>query len=464
MFKNIFVFFGVIFLAGCSFKPNLPLQQEIDFNSSVSSVNIDDKWWEAFNAKSLNELVQSALSNNSDINLALNSIESSKMALGLKELEYLPNLNINGSAIRQNNYPISPNSNSHGVYSIFSMLNYEIDLWGRVRNSVGAAKSAYKVSVYDYESARLSVASNVAYSYFLLLSLKAQEEILQDTLNSYIDSMKFRQNQLNAGFISEIVYYQAKSQVDSARSQLIEIKNLISQTNTALAILSGKNYEEILHKDVNLDTTLQEVVENSGVSLPSGISSDILLKRPDVASSLERLKATNFLIGVRKAEYFPQISLTGMFGYKSKEFDRLFVNSANSWNIGASLVGPLIDFGRNSKRVELATLDQNASLIMYDKTLKNAFKEVRDALDKRENSLKKQDSLKELVKTQTNIYNIAKARFNEGYSDYLEFLDAQRYLLNAKLSLVKSSQDVLNSVVSVYKAFGGGFSLKDDKE
>lgn len=464
MFRIVFVIFIAIFVSGCSFKPDIPIQKSPDFNASIASVNINDKWWEVFNSKTLNSLVESALTHNSDLNLALNSIESSRVALGLQELEYLPNVNISGSAIRQNNFPKAVDLNSHGVYSIGAMLNYEIDLWGRVRNSVGAAKSMYKSSIYDYESAKLSIASNVAYSYFLLLSLKAQESILQDTLKSYINSMEFRQNQLKAGSISKIVYYQAKSQVDSAKSQLDEITDLLSKANTALLILTGKNYEEILHNDINVDISLSSIVENANVNLPAGISSDILLKRPDVASSLEILKSTNFLIGVRKTEYFPQISLTGMFGYSSGEFDRLFVSNANTWNIGGSLIGPLIDFGRTSKRVELANLEQNASLIMYDKTVKEAFGEVRDALNNRENSLKKQDSLKELVDSQTKIYDLAETRFNSGYSDYLELLDAQRYLLNAKLSLVKSKQDVLNSMVGVYKAFGGGFELKDKED
>lgn len=463
MLRAIFAIFIVVFVSGCSFKPDLPIKQSPDFNSSVASVNIDDRWWEVFNSKALNDLISSALVYNFDLNLALNSIERSRVALGLQELDQLPNVNISGSALRQNNYPLPPNSNSHGVYSIGAMLNYEIDLWGRVRNSIGAAESMYKASIYDYESAKLSISSNVAYSYILLLSLKMQENILGDTLKSYISSMEFRQNQLKAGSISEIIYYQSKSQVDSAKSQLVEVKNLLSQANTALSILTGKNYEEILYNYVNVDTTLKEMLENTKVSLPSGISSDILLKRPDVASSLEKLKSTNFLIGVRKAEYFPQLSLTGMFGYKSGEFDRLFTSNANAWNIGGSLIGPLIDFGRTSKRVDLATIDQNSSLIMYDKTIKKAFGEVRDALNERENSLEKQASLKNLVESQTNIYNIAETRFNAGYSDYLEVLDAQRYLLSAKLSFAKSQQSVLDSIVSVYKAFGGGFELKDEE-
>lgn len=464
MIRVLFSFFVVIFVSGCSFKPNLPIKHAPDFNASIANVNINDRWWEVFNSKALNDLVKSALLYNSDLNLALNSIESSAMSLGLQRLEYLPNFNISSSALRQNNYPITPDLNSHGVYNIGAMLNYEIDLWGRVKNSIGAAKSIHRSKIYDYESAKLSLVSNVAYSYFLLLSLKEQESILKDTLQSYEDIVKFRQSQLKAGSITEIVYYQAKSQFDSAKSQLIEISNLLSKANTSLSILTGKNYNEILYGDINIDTTLNLLTQNANLNLPSKISSDILLKRPDVASSLERLKSMNFLIGVKKAEYFPKISLTGMFGYTSGEFDRFFINNANTWNIGGSLIGPLLDFGRASKRVEIAKLDENASLIMYDKTIKKAFKEVRDALKDRESSLKKQHSLKELVDSQTNIYNLAKTRFDAGYSDYLELLDAQRYLLNAKLSFIKAQQEVLNSIVCVYKAFGGGFELSDEKD
>lgn len=446
----------VLIFTGCSFKPVTPLK-DTSYKATYATTNINDMWWRDFNDNTLNTLVDNALKYNSDLSLALNNIEMARVSLGLSKLEYLPNIGYQGSATRGNNRPLPSDSNSLGAYDINAVLSYEIDFWGKVRNSVAARESSFNATKYDYDTARLTIASNVVTTYFKAIFLKEQESILKDTLVSYTSTLKFRNNQLNAGAISSIVYYQSKAQVDSAQAQLTNVQNQISSTNTALAILTGKSYDEILYK--NIETT--KITQPSMPKVPNGVPSDLLLHRSDVAASLERLRASNFLVGVARANYFPSFSLTGIFGYKSFEFDRLFVQNANNWNVGGSLVGPLLDFGRTSKRVELANLEQNASFINYDKTLKKAFGEVRDSLVGRENSIKNQESMKNLLNSQKQVYNVANQRYKAGYSDNLELLDAQRGYLNARLGYAASNLEVANSVVSVYKALGGGFNLQD---
>lgn len=447
-----------LLLAGCSFKPVTPLK-DASYKATYTSTNISDTWWKDFKDPNLNRLVDSALSHNSDLALALNNIEIARVSLGLSKLDYLPNFGYGISGGGQNNLPMSPNANASEAYSANINMSYEIDLWGRVRNSVRANEATYLATRYDYDTARLTIASNVVTAYFRLLFLKEQETILQETLSSYTKTLNFRKNQLNAGVISSIVYYQAQAQVDSAKAQLTQVRNELSSANTALALLTGKNYNEILYKNVVTD-------RNSLPSMPmvpNGVPSDLLLHRADVASALERLRASNFLVGVSRAGYFPTFSLTGNLGYMSSDFNRLFTTTANSWNIAGSLVGPLLDFGRTSKRVEISNLEQNASFINYDKTLKNAFGEVRDALVSRQNALLSQGSMRNLYNSQQKVYNIANNRYRAGYSDNLELLDAQRQLLSARLGLASSNLAVANSVVGVYKALGGGFTLKDSR-
>ncbi|CZE46139.1 efflux transporter outer membrane subunit [Campylobacter geochelonis] len=443
--------------AGCSFKPATPLK-DTTYKATYQTTNLNDMWWKDFNDTALNKLVSDGLSYNSDLALALNNIELARVNLGLSKLDYLPNVGYQGSATRANNTPLAPDLNSQASYNIGLNLNYELDLWGRVRNGVEAKKSMYMASKYDYNAARLSIASSIASTYFRLLFLKEQEGILKDTLASYENTLEFRQNQLNAGVIGSITYHQAQAQVDSAKSQLVNVQNQLSSTNTALAILTGKSYDEILYKDI---LTNKNSISNIP-DVPSGVPSDLLLHRADVASALEKLKATNFLVGVARANYFPKISLTGLFGYASLEFDRLITQTSSNWSAGGSLVGPLLDFGRTARGVEIANLEQNASFINYDKTLKNAFGEVRNALVSRENSITKQNSMKNLVNSSQKVYDLANQRYSAGYSDHLELLDAQRQLLSSKLSLASADFDVANSVVEVYKALGGGFNLDDN--
>ncbi|MCR8685384.1 TolC family protein [Campylobacter ureolyticus] len=442
-------------LAGCSFKPVTPLK-DTSYTSTYNEANINAFWWKEFNDPVLDDLIASALKYNSDLALALNNIETARANLGLSKIEYLPNVNYQGKASRGTP---SGDLNSYASYSANAVLNYELDLWGKVRNSVKAKNSLFKATKYDYEAARLSIASSVANSYFKLLFLKEQESVLRDTLKSYEDTFKFRQNQFSVGAISSIALYQAKTQVDSAKVKLTNVINELSSTNTALAILTGKSYDEILYKDIITDKAHQPTPPE----VPNGVPSDLLLRRADVAASLERLKATNFLVGVARANYFPSFSLTGMFGYTSMEFDRLFIENANSWSAGGSLVGPLLDFGRSAKRVEIANLEQNASFINYDKTLKEAFGEVRNALVGRENAISKQTDMANLLNSQEKLYNIANERFKTGYSDNLELLDAQRGYLSARLEYAASNLEVSNSVVEVFKALGGGFKVEDNK-
>lgn len=454
---NSILALAIIFLNGCSFKPNLP-QKDTTYKATYESVNIQDKWWQDFKDEHLNLLVDSALKYNSDLALALNNIEISRVKLGLGKLEYLPNISYNTQAVRKNNIPIKPDSNSQSVFSVSGVLNYELDLWGRVRNSVDAKKSIYQASIYDYQTAKLTIVSEVVNTYFTLLFLQEQEQILKDTLASYKRTLNYRKNQLDAGMISSIVYAQTQTLVDSATSKLIDVENNIENTNTALAILTGSSYNDILYKNIKTSNTLLKHIPE----IPNGVSSDILLRRSDVASALEKLKASNFLVGVSKANYFPKFSLTGVLGYTSLEFDRLFIKHNDDWNVGGSLVGPLLDFGRVKKGVEIANLEQNASFINYDKTIKNAFLDVRTALVTRQSSIKKQDSMKSLEASQRKVYNLANERYNAGYSDHIELLDAQRNYLNAKLGLATSNLEVAKSMVLVYKAFGGGFKVEDN--
>ncbi|MSN95728.1 TolC family protein [Campylobacter sp. FMV-PI01] len=456
MHKKIikFTIFLAFVFSGCSFKPDMPLQQ-YNYKANLDSIELSDKWWMDFKDDTLNELVDFALNNNLDLAMALNNIELARVNLGLNKLEFLPTIIYKGGG---NLGASGIDSNPKESYSFSGILDYELDLWGRVRNSVSSKKSSFLATKYDYDTARLSIASSVVSSYFKLLFLKKQEEILKDSLKAYESTLEFRQNQLKAGVISSIVYYQTKSQVDSAKFKLIDIQNQISSTNTALSVLIGRDYDEILYDNVKISDNFDFFVPE----IPSGIPSNLLLKRSDIASALERLKASNFLVGVAKASYFPKLSITGIFGYTSSEFDRLFIENANSWNIGGSLVGPLLDFGRTSKRVKIANLEQNASLINYDKVIKNAFSEVRNSLANRKNSILKKEAAQNLVDSQQKVYDLAYQRYNAGYSDHLELLDAQRGLLNAKLNLANANLELLNSVVFVYKAFGGGFVADGD--
>ena len=459
MRNKAFILITAAFLAGCSFRPDMP-NVDTNFTSTYTyeTSDIRDLWWKEFHDENLNVLVESALEKNTNLRIAYLNLEKAKASLGVAEASLLPGVNLNVSYTKAKSsgetYTGQPQTRYRSS-SINLGLNYEIDLWGRVRNSVLAANESLNASKFDYDSARLSLSSSVAKSYFALVSLNMQEAVLKETLKTYEDTLALRKTQLDLGGINEMTYLQSKAAVESAKMSLISVLNLKSKALTSLAILTGKNNDEILKGAVASSKTLPASPEIS-----AGISSDILLRRSDVAKALADLKATNALVGVAKADYFPTISLTGLLGFTSVDFENIFVGNANTWSIGGSLVQKIFDYGRTKNNVRIAETNEQIAAITYEGTVKTALGEVRDALISRQNAKLSLDQVKNLLQSQQKIYSLAKDQYDAGYIGHLELLDAQRNLLSAKLQDISAKLDEVDSAVEVYRAFGGGFKLE----
>ena len=458
MRNKAFILITAAFLAGCSFRPDMP-NVDTNFTSTYTfeTSDVRDLWWKEFHDETLNVLVESALEKNTNLRIAYLNLEKAKASLGVAEASLLPGVNLNASYTKAKTsgetYTGQPQTRYRSS-SINLGLNYEIDLWGRVRNSVLAANESLNASKFDYDSARLSLSSGVAKSYFTLVSLNMQEAVLKETLKTYEDTLALRKTQLDLGGINEMTYLQSKAAVESAKMSLISVLNLKSKALTSLAILTGKSNDEILKGAVASSKTLPASPEIS-----AGISSDILLRRSDVAKALADLKATNALVGVAKADYFPTISLTGLLGFTSVDFENIFVGNANTWSIGGSLVQKIFDYGRTKNNVRIAETNEQIAAITYEGTVKTALGEVRDALISRQNAKLSLDQVKNLLQSQQKIYSLAKDQYNAGYIGHLELLDAERNLLQAKLQDVSAKLDEVDSAVEVYRALGGGFKV-----
>ena len=458
MRNKAFILITAAFLAGCSFRPDMP-NVDTNFTSTYTfeTSDIRDLWWKEFHDENLNSLVESALEKNTDLRIAYLNLEKAKASLGVAEADLLPGVNLNAGATRTRNSAEtashSPQTTSKS-YEINLGLNYEIDLWGRVRNSVLAANENLNSSKFDYDSARLSLSSSVAKSYFALVSLNMQEAVLKETLKTYEDTLALRKTQLDLGSINEMTYLQSKAEVERAKTSLTSVLNSKSQALTSLAILTGKSNDEILKGAVASAQNLP-----SSPEINAGISSDVLLRRSDVAKALADLKATNALVGVARAQYFPTISLTGLFGFASDEFDRIFMGSASVWSLGANLTQTIFDFGRTKNNVRVAETNEQIAAITYEATVRSALGEVRDALISRQNAKLSLDQVKNLLQSQQKIYSLAKDQYNAGYIGHLELLDAERNLLQAKLQDVSAKLDEVDSAVEVYRALGGGFKV-----
>lgn len=458
MRNKAFILITAAFLAGCSFRPDIP-NVDTNFTSTYTfeTSDIRDLWWKEFHDENLNSLVESTLEKNTNLRIAYLNLQKAKASLGIAEADLLPGVNLNAGATRTRNSAETathmPQTTSKS-YEINLGLNYEIDLWGRVRNSVLAANENLNASKFDYDSARLSLSSSVAKSYFALVSLNMQEAVLKETLKTYEDTLALRKTQLDLGGIDEMTYLQSKAEVERAKTSLTSVLNSKSQALTSLAILTGKSNDEILKGAVASAQNLP-----SSPEIKAGISSDVLLRRSDVAKALADLKATNALVGVARAQYFPTLSLTGLFGFASDEFDRIFMGSASVWSLGANLTQKIFDFGRTKNNVRVAETNEQIAAITYEATVRSALGEVRDAIISRQNAKLSLDQVKNLLQSQQKIYSLAKDQYNAGYIGHLELLDAQRNLLQAKLQDVSAKLDEVDSAVEVYRALGGGFKV-----
>ncbi|WP_149702225.1 efflux transporter outer membrane subunit [Campylobacter concisus] len=458
MRNKAFILITAAFLAGCSFRPDMP-NVDTNFTSTYTyeTSDIRDLWWKEFHDENLNILVESALEKNTNLRIAYLNLEKAKASLGVAEASLLPGVNLNVGYTKAKSsgetYTGQPQTRYRSS-SINLGLNYEIDLWGRVRNSVLAANESLNASKFDYDSARLSLSSSVAKSYFALVSLNMQEAVLKETLKTYEDTLALRKTQLDLGGINEMTYLQSKAEVERAKTSLTSVINSKSQALTSLAILTGKSNDEILKGAIASAQNLP-----SSPEIKAGISSDVLLRRSDVAKALADLKATNALVGVAKADYFPTISLTGLLGFTSVDFENIFVGNANTWSIGGSLVQKIFDYGRTKNNVRVAETNEQIAAITYEATVRSALGEVRDALISRQNAKLSLDQVKNLLQSQQKIYSLAKDQYNAGYIGHLELLDAERNLLQAKLQDVSAKLDEVDSAVEVYRALGGGFKV-----
>lgn len=427
-----------LIVGGCSLKPQMP-NTDINATYEGNKTEISSQWWQEFNDNDLNFLENLAQKNNKDILLAINNVQIAAANLGIAESNLAPSINLQASANRA-----KYNTKRFGLGA---NLSYELDLFGRVRNSVNAKDSQFKASKFDYESAKISIAAAVANSYFSLVALKNEQKILDDTIENYKKSLSLIQDKFNAGAVGEADLLSASAQLQNAQVNLEQINLQAKAANTALSALIGKNVQEIL-----TSKNQTALVLPNAKPLRPGINSDFLARRPDISAALERLKAANFNIGVAKANYFPNLSLTGNFGYASSDLNKLF--DANAWGIGLNLISPIFDFGKTKQAVKIANLEQNASLIMYQKAVNSAFVEIKTALDKKQDADKILADTTRLLATQQRLYDIAKIQYDEGASEYLRLLEAQRGLLNAQISLIKAKLNSLQSSIEIYKALG----------
>ncbi|MDR3177690.1 MAG: efflux transporter outer membrane subunit [Campylobacteraceae bacterium] len=455
---------------GCSLSPKLTTSNITTSDINALGINIDDnnttisdKWWEEYGDTTLNSFVEEALENNKDLEIAILNISLARASLSLKKADRYPTLGVQGGASRTQTSEETLSSQGHRTtfndFSLSAILNYEVDLWGRVSSASAAAKADLLASKATADGVRLSLTSGVVDSYFVLLSLKEQLSLVKQTIQTREETLKLTKIRFEEGVERESTLTQQESLLATAKIKQNNIEQQIATTSSALGILLGRDVKGLLaDRNITIDKLPSDIL------IPTDIPSSILQNRPDVETSFQQLVSSNELIGVARAAYFPTLSLSALFGLSSSEADDLFTSRARTWNAGATLAAPLIDFGRRSNNVEIAKISKSIAAINYEKTVLNAFGEVYNAITSRtflQENLKNSLDYEKAIKRTLELANY---QYEVGYVDYLLVLDTQRSLLDAQLSRIQTHQALLSSGVALFKALGGGWNRNNINE
>jgi len=435
-------------------RPEIVTAENFRFSASEDSLqNIE--WWTMFNDPDLDTLVKYALDSSLDVLTMASRVEQARYTVGYTKADGLPNFGVQGG-ISSGNYggfllPSESSSFSAGVN-----MAWEIDFWGKYKSLNEAAQADLLATEFGMRELQIYVITEVITEYFYLLDYKARLKVAEKTLltrNEYLDII---QQRFDVGYAPEIDLNQAQMQVAIAQSAIPVYKRLVAKTENALSILIGKNPGDVIAekdlKDISIPT-----------EIPNGLPSELIERRPDVLQSEMILAAQNAQISAAIAMRFPSISLTGFFGGASNDLSAL--NSTGlAWNVGANFLGPLFNFNKNKRRVDIEREKTEQAIYAYRKSILQAFREVEDALIDIKTYNEEIESRRNHFKAADNAQDLSKQRYDKGVTSYLEVLESQRQAFESELNLYQTKQEYLNSYIRLYKAIGGGWISEEEKK
>jgi multidrug efflux system outer membrane protein len=446
---------GVLLLNGCTVvgpdyvRPDVDTPTDFRFGTDETRDLANVAWWSLFEDPTLDALVDTALRNNKDVRLAAQRVLQFAAQVDVTRAGLYPQIGYEGFAGRSKSSLPGGGSLTDDSFLAALNLGWELDVWGRLQRATEAELATLLAAEETRSGVILSLVSAVATAYVRLLNLDEQLEVTHKTVASREESLRLFQLQFDGGVVSELEVAQVRSELELARIRIPQIERQIALLENGLSVLLGQNPGPIV-RERDFDALAMPPV-------PAGLPSDLLQRRPDIRAAEQNLIAANALIGVAEAQYFPRISLTGLFGFASNELSSLLDSDSNIWSYSGGLLGPIFDGGRIDADIRASEATQRQALIDYRRVVQEAFREVDDALidlQKRgEITVSQQRQLKAL----RDYARFANLRYDEGQVSYIEVLDAERRLFDAELSDVINRGDVTVALIGVYKAMGGGW-------
>ncbi len=449
---------AIILLQGCTMgpdykRPDLDLPQ--DYATAQGKVEPAQDWWKLFNDPILDRLEEEALAANHDLRAAAERVVQARAQLSITRSDQLPQAGVNANHNRTRTSSIGAvplpseflETNDNRVVAQFS---WELDFWGKYRRATEAARADLVATEAGRDAVRNSLTADVAHGYFALLAYDQRIETLDRQRQSWVEALDLQKVRWDAGAVSELEYRQVESQLHAAEAFLPTMRLTRARQESALSILLGRTPRDVFN--AKLDRGKLETPDK--VEVPAGMPSDLLLRRPDLRQAEAQLHAANARIGVARAAYFPDISLTGYVGSESVALKGLFTGPARTWSLAGNLLQPLYAGGQIQGGVDLAESRTREAVEYYQKTVATAFREVRDAIiaqgELREAWVKQNE--RELSYSRT--LDLARIRYQNGTINLFDLLETERQLLAARLDAIDSERDRRDAIVELYTALG----------
>jgi NodT family efflux transporter outer membrane factor (OMF) lipoprotein len=475
--SSVVALFLVLLLAGCTvgpkyIKPTVPTTAA--FKEEVpSSFNESDqwqparprdqtshgKWWEIFAVPELNQLEEQIAGSNQNLKVAEARFREARAAIRFNRAAQFPTISTSPSASYVKSSDFSPNfpskiqQSSKGDFVLPFDLSYELDLWGRVRRSVAAAREEAQATAADYETAKLSLEAELAMDYFELRSADAQKQLLDDTVKAYTDNLQLTLKRFKGGVAPKADVAQAQTQLDTTRVQDTDVTVQRAQFEHAIAILIGKPPAEFSLATAPLNY--------QPPSTPIGLPSELLQRRPDIAAAERRVAEANQQIGIARAAYFPTVTLGGTAGFAGSQGSNWFGWPSGFWAVGPALAQTLFDAGRRRATSESARANYDAAVATYRQTSLTAFQEVEDnvaALRILENETQQQQ---QAVSSSQESLQLFTNRYKGGVDTYLQVITAQTIELANERNAIDILRRRLDASVLLIKALGGGWNVSN---
>lgn len=456
---------GCINLAPDYQRPPAELPGDWKAPEGQNAAKLGAQWWKIYGDAQLDRMVDEALAHNANLAVAFARVDEARALLGETRAGQFPTLDANLNRDRTQSSLSTDFLLPAGVertqdnYRATLDVSYELDLWSRLRNATAAARADLLASEASRETVRIALVADVVQAYFTLRSLDEQVAATERSVISRSESLALQKRRYDGGVISEFEYRQLEAEELAARAQLPVLERQRAQQENALAVLLGRSpraiyADAVVAKAAPTDKPARQQV----LVVPSGLPSELLLRRPDLVEAEQRMIAANARIGVARAAYFPSLSITGFYGAESAALGELFTGPSGTWQVAASLTQPIWNAGRIGSQVDAANARQRQALAQYQLAIQNAFREVRDAILAQAKTREQFDAEDKRAAALRESLRLAKLRYESGVASQLEVLDAERNLLAAELNRSGALRAQRVAIADLLKALGGGWN------